>query len=74
MGNSCVKKDRYSDDKKERDYIKKMSLRDSRSWFRMRSSMTLRIKANRSSAFRNNMHGFHLGGRGDRGGDTVLKR
>ena len=29
--------DRYSDDIYERDYIKKMSLRDTQSWFRMRS-------------------------------------
>ena len=47
--------DRYSDDRKERDYIKRMSLRDTRIWFRQRSRMTLRIKANRSSAFRGNM-------------------
>ena len=45
-------KDRYSVDKNERNYIKKMTLRDTRSWFRMRSRITLRIKANRSSAFR----------------------
>ena len=38
--------DRYSDDRKERDYIKRMSLRDTRIWFRQRSQMTLRIKAN----------------------------
>ena len=47
--------DRYSDDRKERDYIKRMSLRDTRIWFRQRSRMTLRIKANRSSAFRAKM-------------------
>ena len=47
--------DRYSDDRKERDYIKRMSLRDTRIWFRQRSRMTLRIKANRSSAFRGNL-------------------
>ena len=47
--------DRYSDDKKARDYIKRMSLRDTRIWFRQRSRMTLRIKANRSSAFRGQM-------------------
>ena len=29
-------------------YIIKMTLRDTRSWFRMGSRMTLRIKANRS--------------------------
>ena len=32
-----------------------MSLRDTRIWFRQWSRMTLRIKANRSSAFRGNM-------------------
>ena len=37
-------KDRHSDDKNERDYIKKMALRDTWSWFRMRIRMTLRIK------------------------------
>ena len=47
--------DRYSDDRKERDHIKIMSLRDTRICFRQRSQMTLRIKANRSSAFRGNM-------------------
>ena len=47
--------DRYSDDRVERDYIKKMSLRDTRAWFRRRSRMTLRIKANRSSVFTGNM-------------------
>ena len=52
--------DRYSDDKNERDYIKRMSLRDTRSWFRMRSRKTLRIKANRSSVFRSNMECTHL--------------
>ena len=51
--------DRYLDDKNERDYIKKISLRDTRSWFRMRSRMTLRIKANSSSAFRDNMECRH---------------
>ena len=47
--------DRYSDDRKERDYIKRMSLRDTRIWFRQRSRMTLRVKANRSSVFKNQM-------------------
>ena len=47
--------DRYSEDRVERDYIKRMSLRDTRIWFRRRSRMTLRIKANRSSVFRGNM-------------------
>ena len=51
--------DRYSDDENERDYIKKISLRDTRSWFHMRSRMTLRIKAIRSSAFRGNMECRH---------------
>ena len=32
-----------------------MSLRDTRTWFRRRSRMTLRIKANRSSVFTGNM-------------------
>ena len=45
-------KDRHADDKNSRDYIKKMSLQDTRTWFRMRSRMIVRIKANRSSAFR----------------------
>ena len=44
--------DRYSDDRKERDYIKRMSLRDTRIWFRQRSCMTPRIKANRSTVFK----------------------
>ena len=48
-------KDRYSDDRVERDYIKRMSLRDTRTWFRQRSRMTLRIKANISSVFTENM-------------------
>ena len=48
-------KDRYSDDKDKRHYIKKMTLRDTSSWFRMRSRMTLRIKANRSAAFRDDV-------------------
>ena len=43
--------DRYTEDRKERDYIKRMSLRDTRTWFRQRSRMTVRIKANRSSQF-----------------------
>ena len=47
--------DRYSDDRVERDYIKRMSLRDTRIWFRRRSRMTLRIKANRSSVFTDDM-------------------
>ena len=46
--------DRYSDDRTERDYIKKI-LRDTRIWFRRLSRMTLRIKANRSSMFRGDM-------------------
>ena len=44
--------DRYSDVRIEQDYILKM---DTRIWFRRRSRMTLRIKANRSSVFRGNM-------------------
>ena len=48
-------KDRYSDDIKERDYIKRMSLQDTRIWFQQRSRMTLRIIANRSSVFTGNM-------------------
>ena len=47
--------DRYSEDRKERDYIQRMSLRDTRIWFRQRSRMTVRIKANRSSQFKNKM-------------------
>ena len=47
--------DRYSDDRKERDYIKRMSLSYTRIWFRQRRRMTLRIKANRYSAFRGQM-------------------
>ena len=35
--------------------MKRMSLRDTRIWFRQRSRMTLRIKANRSSVFKNQM-------------------
>ena len=46
--------DRYLDDRVERDYIQKNSLKDTRIWFRRRSRMTLRIKANRSSVFRGN--------------------
>ena len=37
----------------------KMSLSDTRSWFRMMSRMTLRIKANWSSAFRVNIEYRH---------------
>ena len=48
-------KDRYSDDRIERDSIKRMLLRDTRICFRQRSRMTLRIKANRSSVFTGNM-------------------
>ena len=55
MTNMTKLQDRYSDDRKERDYIKRMSLRDTRIWFRQRSRMTLRIKANRSSVFQGNM-------------------
>ena len=55
MTNMTKIQDRYSDDRKERDYIKRMSLRDTRIWFRQRSRMTLRIKANRSSVFHGNM-------------------
>ena len=47
--------DRYLDDKNERDYIKKLNLQDTRSRFRVRSRITLRIKANRSSVFREDM-------------------
>ena len=47
--------DRYSDDRVERDYIQRMSLRDTRIWFRRRSRMTLKIKANRSSVFTGDM-------------------
>ena len=47
--------DRYTEDRKERDYIKRMSLRDTRIWFRQRSRMTVRIKANRSSQFLHQM-------------------
>ena len=47
--------DRYSDDRNEQDYMKGTSLRDTQIWFRMRSRMTLRIKANRSSMFRGDM-------------------
>ena len=46
--------DRYSDDRVERDYIKRMSLGDTRIWLCRRSRMTLRIKANRSSVFTGN--------------------
>ena len=34
---------------------KKKALRDTQTWFRMQSRMTLRIKANRSSMFRGDM-------------------
>ena len=52
-------KDRYSNDRNERDYIKMMTLQDTRSWFRMRNRMTQRIKANSSSAFREDMSCRH---------------
>ena len=32
-----------------------MNINDARVWFRYRSKMTVRVKANRSSEFRNNM-------------------
>ena len=47
--------DKYSGDRKERGYIKRMLLRDTRIWFRPRSRMTLRIKDNRFSVFTRNM-------------------
>ena len=54
MPKPCIyEKDKYSDDKNY--YIKKMTERDTRSWFRMRSRITLIIKANRSFTFRDNM-------------------
>ena len=47
--------DRYSDDRVEREYKKRISLRDTRIWFCRRSRMTLRIKANSSSLFTGDM-------------------
>ena len=42
--------DRYSDEKTEQDFIKKLSLRDTKIWVRV-----IRVRSNRSSAFREDM-------------------
>ena len=47
--------DIFSYDRVERNYIKRMLLRDNRTRFRQKSQMTLRIKASRSSVFIGNM-------------------
>ena len=52
MDNKAIIKASYSDDKNERDYIKKLYLRDNRIWFRVRSRITLKIKGKISSIFR----------------------
>ena len=52
-------KDRYSEDKKKGDYKKKLNLGDTRNWFRERRRMTVRVKAKRSSAFRDDMTCIH---------------
>ena len=48
-------KDIWEDDRTKRNYLTRMNIDDARVWFRYRSKMTVRVKANRSSEFRNNM-------------------
>ena len=44
--------DRWDDNRLATDYMKQVHLDDARVWFRYRSRMTVRVKANESSAFR----------------------
>ena len=50
-------KDRWDDDILARDYMRKVNLTDTRIWFRY--SMTVRVKANTSYTFRDNMDCRH---------------
>ena len=46
-------KDIWKDDKGKMNYLERMNLEDARVWFRYRSKITIRVKGNPSSAFRN---------------------
>ena len=47
--------DRLNNDRKMRNYLRQVNIEEARVWFRYRSRMTVRIKANIYSEFRNNM-------------------
>ena len=47
--------DRRIEDNVKRNYLRGLNLRDSRIWFRVRSRMTIRIKANISLLFKDIM-------------------
>ena len=45
----------WDDDRLAKDYMRNVSLADTRIWFIYRSRVTVRVKTNRSSAFRDNV-------------------
>ena len=52
--------DRWDDDRLATDYMRKINLRNSKIWFRYRSRITVKVKANSSSAFTYNMECRHF--------------
>ena len=48
-------KDRYNDDRLERDYMIKVHLNDARTWFRYRNRMKANVKTKISPIFSDNM-------------------
>ena len=44
--NKSMIADRWNDNIIERDYLRKINLRDAQAWFRFRSRMTTRIETN----------------------------
>ena len=49
----------WDDDRLAKDYMRNVSLADTRIWFIYRSRVTVRVKTNRSSAFRDNVDCRH---------------
>ena len=53
-------RDIWDENKRDkRNYLERMNIDDARVWFRYRSKMTIRVKGNRTSAFRDNMDCRH---------------
>ena len=47
--------DKWNDNRRTRNYLAQINIDDARVWIRYRSKMTVGIKANRSSDYRNNI-------------------
>ena len=52
-------KDIWKDNRRKINYLLQMNIDDARVWFGYRSKMTVRVKANRSSEYRNNIGRRH---------------